>query len=60
MSGPRTEESKLISSISKIPIILKDMNKMINNVDGVLLARDDFENHYKLSSSFKERYPCLY
>ena len=33
------------------------MNKMINNVDGVLLARDDFENHYKLSSSFKERYP---
>ena len=46
------EESKLISSISKIPIILKDMNKMINNVDGVLLARDDFENHYKLSSSF--------
>jgi len=44
--------SKKIASTTYIPNIVKDKNKIIKKVDGILLARDDYKNHYKFSKPF--------
>ena len=46
--------SKLISDFSNIPVIVGEFKDMVGKVDAVLLARDDYENHYKYSKPFLE------
>ena len=48
------KESKLIASIANIPNVLEDFKEM-QNIDGVLVARDDYENHYKFYNFFLKR-----
>lgn len=47
------EISKKISNSSLIPNISKNIEELVNKVDAVLLARDDFENHIEFIK------PCL-
>lgn len=44
--------SKKIASTTFIPNIVRNLKLMIGKVDGVLLARDDYVNHYKLAKPF--------
>lgn len=44
--------SNLIAKASKIPFIVNDYLELVDQVDLVLLARDDAENHLKMSSGF--------
>ena len=39
--------SKYIAACAKIPNVVENIEDMFGNVDGILLARDDFENHYE-------------
>ena len=50
----KKEFSKAISDFSNIPNIVSDFKDMIGSVDGLLLARDDYENHHKFSEPFLE------
>ena len=43
-----------ISVAAYIPNIVRNPEEMIGQVDGILLARDDFETHYELASPFLE------
>ena len=47
-----TDVSKNIAQIAKIKNIENDYKNLIDKVDGILLARDDFENHYEISLPF--------
>ena len=49
------EISKRISNASFIPNIAKDFDDMMNEVDAVLLARDDFENHINFVRPFLKK-----
>ena len=44
--------SKHIAEASKINNIVENPKDLINNVDAVLLARDDAENHYEFAKPF--------
>ncbi len=46
------ELSSKIASASNIPIVVNDFKEMITEVDGILLARDDAENHFRFSEPF--------
>jgi len=46
--------SNHIAASSKIPHVVKSMRDLIGQVDAILLARDDTENHYDMSKSFLE------
>ena len=46
--------SEHIEKDSKIPFIVNNYLDLIDKVDAVLLARDDPENHYKMSKPFIE------
>ncbi|RMA65990.1 Gfo/Idh/MocA family oxidoreductase [Ulvibacter antarcticus] len=46
------EESNMIAKSAKIPHVVNKLEDMIGNVDAVLLARDDAENHLRMSKSF--------
>ena len=43
------ERSKLIAEASNIPNICEDIEQLSNDVDAVILARDDAINHIKYS-----------
>ena len=47
--------SKYIAACAKIPNVVENIEDMFGNVDGILLARDDFENHYENA----KKYPFL-
>ena len=49
------ELTKKLAKASKIPNIVVDMNDMLDEVDGVLIARDDYETHYPLAKTFLEK-----
>ena len=49
------EQTKKIAKASKIPNIVIDVNDMLDEVDGVLIARDDYETHYPLAKTFLEK-----
>ena len=49
------EQTKKLARASKIPNIVVDMNDMSNEVDGVIIARDDYEKHYQLAKTFLEQ-----
>ena len=46
--------SRKIASTTFIPNIVTKKENLIGKVDGVLIARDDYENHYKNSKPFLE------
>ena len=50
-----TQDLKLSESIAKaglIPTVVEDLQDMVGRVDGVLLARDDSENHALIAEPF--------
>jgi predicted dehydrogenase len=49
------EQTKKLAKASKIPNIVLDVNDMLDEVDGVLIARDDYETHYPLAKAFLEK-----
>ncbi len=49
------KKTKLLCDACKIKKPLRNLNDMINNVDGVILARDDWKSHKKLASIFLEK-----
>ena len=44
--------SRSIASAGKIPTIVENLEDMIGEVDGVLLARDDSDNHLRFAAPF--------
>jgi hypothetical protein len=46
--------SEHVAKSSNIVNIVENYTDLIGNVDGILLARDDAENHYKMSKPFLE------
>ena len=46
--------SKHIAFAANIPNVCLEMKEMIGNVDAILLARDDAENHFKHAKDFLE------
>jgi hypothetical protein len=44
--------SKKIASTTFIPKVEKNLEGMIGKVDGILLARDDFKNHFEMAKPF--------
>ena len=44
--------SEKISKVCNIPNISKDLKEMSNEVDAVILARDDYNNHLKMIEVF--------
>ncbi len=48
------EESMKIAKASKIGTICKDRDEMIGEVDAVIIARDDYEQHYEMAKPFLE------
>ena len=49
------EQTKKIAKASKIPNIVIDVNDMLDEVDGVLIAIDDYEKHYQMAKIFLEK-----
>jgi predicted dehydrogenase len=43
-----------IARASKIPNVVSHVTDMLGKVDGILLARDDAENHYEIAKPFLE------
>ena len=48
------EESERLARCAYIPNVIDDMKEMIGEVDGVIIARDDYEHHLELSKDFLE------
>ena len=44
--------SEHIAAAARIPHVVDDAREMIGNVDGILLARDDADDHYDLAAPF--------
>jgi predicted dehydrogenase len=49
-----SEQTERLARASKIPNIVQNPNDMLDAVDGVLIARDDYETHYPLAKQFLE------
>lgn len=49
------EQTKKLAKASKIPNIVTEVTDMLDEVDGVLIARDDYETHYPLAKTFLEK-----
>ena len=52
-----TQDSALtrkLAKASKIPHIVADLKDMTDDVDGIIIARDDYETHYPLAKTFLE------
>lgn len=47
-------ESEKIARATKIKTICKNKNEMIGQVDGVIIARDDYEVHFEFAKPFLE------
>lgn len=48
------EQTRKLSRASRIPNPVADIEGMLNEVDGVIIARDDYETHYPLAKPFLE------
>lgn len=49
------EQTKKLARASKIPNPVLDIDAMLDHVDGVIIARDDYETHYPLAKSLLEK-----
>ncbi|MFK8030319.1 MAG: Gfo/Idh/MocA family protein [Gammaproteobacteria bacterium] len=48
------EQTHILAKASKIPNVVEDPVDMLSEVDGVIIARDDYETHYPLAKVFLE------
>ncbi len=48
------EQTRKLAIASKIPNVVADVDQMVDKVDGVIIARDDYETHYPLAKAFLE------
>ena len=48
------EESKKIAQASKIDNIVEDYKEMVNSIDAVIIARDDYRSHKEIAQPFLE------
>lgn len=48
------EQTKKLAKASRIRNVVSDPNDMLDQVDGVIIARDDYETHYQLAKPFLE------
>lgn len=48
------EESNKIARAANIPNIVSNYTDMIGEIDALIIARDDFENHYSMAKPFLE------
>ena len=49
------EQTEKLARASRIPNTVVDVDDMLNEVDGVIIARDDYETHYPLAKTFLEK-----
>ena len=49
------EQTSRLARASKIPHVVADIDDMLDAVDGVIIARDDYETHFPLSKKFLEK-----
>ncbi len=47
--------TKTLARASKIPNVVANIDDMISDVDGVIIARDDHETHYPMAKAFLEQ-----
>lgn len=50
-----SEQTEKLAKASKIPNTVVDVDDMLNHVDGVIIARDDYETHFPLAKKFLEQ-----
>ena len=50
-----SEQTRRIATAAKIPNVVVDVHDMLDEVDGVIIARDDYETHYPLAKTFLEQ-----
>ena len=49
------EQTRKLARASRIPNTVVDVDDMLDEVDGVIIARDDYETHYPLAKTFLEK-----
>ena len=49
------EQTKKLARAAKIPNVVVDVGDMLDEVDGVIIARDDYETHFPLAKAFLEK-----
>lgn len=49
------EQTALLAKAANIPNIVSNLDDMIGEVDGVIIARDDFETHFQMAKGFLEK-----
>lgn len=49
------EQTAKLARASMIPNIVAEVDDMVDEVDGVIIARDDYETHYPLAKVFLEK-----
>lgn len=49
------EQTRKLVRASKIPNPVVDVREMLDEVDGVIIARDDYETHFPLAKDFLEK-----
>jgi len=49
------EQTRKLARASKIPNPVVDVREMLDAVDGVIIARDDYETHFPLAKDFLEK-----
>lgn len=49
------EQTDKVARASRIPNRVVDVESMVDEVDGVIIARDDYETHYPLAKPFLEQ-----
>ncbi len=54
------DESKRIALATQIECVCHAIEDMIEHVDGVIIARDDFETHYKYAKLFLDAGLCVF
>jgi hypothetical protein len=50
-----SEQTKKLARASKIPHTVENIEDMVDEVDGVIIARDDYETHFPLAKTFLEK-----
>jgi hypothetical protein len=49
------ELTKKLAKASRIPHVVANINDMLDEVDGIIIARDDYATHYPLAKRFLEK-----
>ena len=49
------EQTRKLARASRIPNVVADVDDMLDEVDGVIIARDDYETHFPLAKKFLKK-----